>query len=82
MWYLHSSIDKQRCFHSKKYLTGGFLSMDIFFWFPLSIALSAQSVFNTQYRRYILNIFIGSALLIQYPVKEFGKMPSRAELTQ
>ncbi|XWS49344.1 hypothetical protein CRYUN_Cryun13aG0155700 [Craigia yunnanensis] len=37
------------CFHSKK--TGGFSSMEIFFWFPLSIAPSAQSLFNTQHRR-------------------------------
>ncbi|KAK6251590.1 hypothetical protein QUC31_009231 [Theobroma cacao] len=39
------------CSHSKKYSTGGFSSMEIFFWFLLSIALSAQSLFNTQQRR-------------------------------
>ncbi|MBA0644815.1 hypothetical protein Goklo_028930 [Gossypium klotzschianum] len=36
------------CFHSKKYLTGGLSSMEIFSWFHLSIALSAQSLFKTQ----------------------------------
>lgn len=28
--------------HSRKCLTGGFLSLEIFFWFPLLIALSGQ----------------------------------------
>ncbi|TYI91523.1 hypothetical protein E1A91_D03G198500v1 [Gossypium mustelinum] len=39
------------CFHSKKYLTGGLSSMEIFSWFHLSIALSARSLFNTQSRK-------------------------------
>ncbi|GMY29596.1 Cyclin-dependent [Fagus crenata] len=30
------------CFHSRKFLTGGFSSLEIFFWFPLLIALSGQ----------------------------------------
>ncbi|XVF52119.1 hypothetical protein PTKIN_Ptkin04bG0239200 [Pterospermum kingtungense] len=60
-------------FHSKKYSTGGFSSMEIFFWFLLSIAPSAQSLLNTQ---------CGSAMLMQHPVKDFEKTPSRAELSQ
>ncbi|XWS14284.1 hypothetical protein CRYUN_Cryun36dG0109500 [Craigia yunnanensis] len=40
------------------------------FGFPLSIAPNARCV---------LNIFIGSVLLIQHPVKDFRKMPSRDE---
>lgn len=36
-------------FYSKKHLTGGLLSMEILFWFLLSIALSAQSPLNTQH---------------------------------
>ncbi|KAK4557174.1 hypothetical protein RGQ29_007089 [Quercus rubra] len=30
------------CFRSRKFLTGGFSSLEIFFWFPLLIALSGQ----------------------------------------
>ncbi|KAA3456328.1 cyclin-dependent kinase F-4-like [Gossypium australe] len=53
------------CFHSKKYLTGGLSSMEIFSWFHLSIALSAQSLFNTQSRKRNAN---------------FAKTPSRYKL--
>lgn len=38
-------------FHSKKCLTGGFSSVEIFFWFPLLIALNGHFCFNDQYRR-------------------------------
>ncbi|KAF5748720.1 hypothetical protein HS088_TW04G00678 [Tripterygium wilfordii] len=33
-------------FHSKKHSIGGFSSVDIFFWFPLSIALSGLVAFK------------------------------------
>ncbi|KAG2680473.1 hypothetical protein I3843_11G101900, partial [Carya illinoinensis] len=38
------------CSHSRKCLTGGFLSLEIFFWFPLLIALSGLLV-NDHFRR-------------------------------
>ncbi|KAK9928217.1 hypothetical protein M0R45_025363 [Rubus argutus] len=38
-------------FLSRKCLTGDFLSLEIFFWFPLLIALSGQFLLNDQYRR-------------------------------
>lgn len=38
-------------FHSKKSLIGGFLSLEIFFLFPLSIALSGERFLSDQYRR-------------------------------
>ncbi|XVE57321.1 hypothetical protein DITRI_Ditri04bG0081800 [Diplodiscus trichospermus] len=44
------------CFHSKKYLIGGFSSMEIFFWFPLSIALSA-SLFLTLNAGGLMQVF-------------------------
>ncbi|VVA17210.1 PREDICTED: Cyclin-dependent [Prunus dulcis] len=38
-------------FLSRKCLTGDFLSLEIFFWFPLLIALSGQFLLNDQYGR-------------------------------
>lgn len=38
-------------FLSRKCLTGDFLSLEIFFWFPLLIALSGQFCLNDQYKR-------------------------------
>lgn len=38
-------------FHSKKSLIGGFSSLEIFFLFPLSIALSGELFLSDQYRR-------------------------------
>lgn len=43
--------------HSKKFLIGGFLSLEAFFLFLLSIALSAQLLMNDQYRRPNANFF-------------------------
>lgn len=42
-------------FHSKKSLIGGFSSLEIFFLFPLSIALSEELFLSDQYRR--LNVY-------------------------
>lgn len=38
-------------FLSRRFLTGDFLSSEIFFWFPLLIALSGQFLLNDQYGR-------------------------------
>lgn len=38
-------------FHSRKCLTGDFLSLEIFFWFPLLIALSGLLLLNDHNRR-------------------------------
>uniref|UniRef100_A0A2P2MHM0 Uncharacterized protein n=1 Tax=Rhizophora mucronata TaxID=61149 RepID=A0A2P2MHM0_RHIMU len=38
-------------FHCKKCSTGGFSSLEIFFWFPLSIALSGLFLFDEHHRR-------------------------------
>ncbi|KAH6820460.1 hypothetical protein C2S53_002618 [Perilla frutescens var. hirtella] len=38
-------------FHSKKSLIGGFSSLEIFFLFPLSIALSEELFLSDQYKR-------------------------------
>ncbi|KAL6178691.1 hypothetical protein ACLB2K_050209 [Fragaria x ananassa] len=38
-------------FLSRKCLTGDFLSLEIFFWFPLLIARSGQFCLNDQYKR-------------------------------
>lgn len=38
-------------FHSKKSLIGGFSSLEIFFLFPLSIALSGELFLSDQYRK-------------------------------
>ncbi|KAH6783494.1 hypothetical protein C2S52_008453 [Perilla frutescens var. hirtella] len=38
-------------FHSKKSLIGGFSSLEIFFLFPLSIALSEELFLSDQYNR-------------------------------
>lgn len=38
-------------FHSRKCLTGDFLSLEIFFWFPLLIALSGLMLVNEHNRR-------------------------------
>lgn len=38
-------------FHSRNFMIGGFLSVEIFFLFLLSIALSEQLILNDQYRR-------------------------------
>ena len=43
--------------HSRKFLIGGFLSLEAFFLFLLSIALSEQLLMNDQYRRPNANFF-------------------------
>lgn len=68
-------------FHSKKCSIGGFSSLEIFCWFPLSIALSGCFLFNEQYRGVMQNfsergvgslVHLVNALLIQHPVGILG----------
>ncbi|KAJ6347707.1 hypothetical protein OIU76_004234 [Salix suchowensis] len=68
-------------FRSKKCLIGGFSSLEIFCWFPLSIALSGCFLFNEQYRGVMHKfseigvaslVHLVNALLIQHPVEVLG----------
>ncbi|KAI3453882.1 hypothetical protein Pfo_010545 [Paulownia fortunei] len=55
--------------HSRNFLTGDFSSLEIFFLFPLSIALSEQLILNDQYRRpknISFKINVGSSLVHLY----------------
>ncbi|KAL0393753.1 UNVERIFIED_CONTAM: hypothetical protein Slati_4341500 [Sesamum latifolium] len=49
-------------FHSRKFSTGGFSALEIFFLFPLSIALSEKLCLSDQYRR--LNALILFSILL------------------